>query len=80
MDQRLGASQHLRTGRIFARALDDGEPVPAPDQGTVQLGRIFAWICTVFYLSSRMPQLWKNVRMLRVSPNPTLLFSQQGFP
>ncbi|KAG0356455.1 hypothetical protein BG005_004626 [Podila minutissima] len=74
MDQRLGASQHLRTGRIFARALDDGEPVPAPDQGTVQLGRIFAWICTVFYLSSRMPQLWKNFQRKSVQGLSILMF------
>lgn len=62
MNQRFGASQHSRTGRIFARGLEeDGNPVP-PDQSIVQLGRIFAWVCTVFYLSSRMPQLWKNVK------------------
>jgi len=24
------------------------------------IGRIFAWICTVLYLTSRMPQIWKN--------------------
>lgn len=62
MDRRFGTSQHSRMGRIFARGLEeDGEPVP-PDQSIVQLGRIFAWVCTVFYLSSRMPQLWKNVK------------------
>lgn len=25
------------------------------------LGRIFAWLCTTFYLTSRLPQIWKNV-------------------
>ncbi|KAF9246135.1 CTLH/CRA C-terminal to lish motif domain-containing protein [Melanogaster broomeanus] len=24
------------------------------------IGRIFAWICTVLYLTSRLPQIWKN--------------------
>ncbi|PPQ76214.1 hypothetical protein CVT24_008946 [Panaeolus cyanescens] len=24
------------------------------------LGRIFAWICTTLYLTSRLPQIWKN--------------------
>ncbi|KAG0027556.1 hypothetical protein BGZ81_005482 [Podila clonocystis] len=74
MDQRFGASQHLRAGRIFARGLEEGEPVPAPDQGTVQLGRIFAWICTVFYLSSRMPQLWKNFQRKSVQGLSILMF------
>lgn len=50
-------------GRVFARALDDdGSTSPSEDHSLVQIGRIFAWSCTVFYLSSRMPQLWKNVR------------------
>lgn len=26
------------------------------------LGRIFAWLCTTLYLTSRLPQIWKNVR------------------
>lgn len=25
------------------------------------IGRIMAWICTILYLTSRMPQIWKNV-------------------
>lgn len=56
------------TGRIFTRAdIQQDEALladPTPDPNIVQLGRIFAWVCTVFYLSSRMPQLWKNVRNL----------------
>ncbi|KAJ8502902.1 hypothetical protein ONZ45_g11335 [Pleurotus djamor] len=24
------------------------------------LGRIFAWLCTILYLTSRLPQIWKN--------------------
>ena len=26
------------------------------------VGRIFAWLCTTLYLTSRLPQIWKNVR------------------
>lgn len=35
-----------------------------PDQPSSQqiLGRIFAWLCTTLYLTSRLPQIWKNVR------------------
>ena len=25
------------------------------------IGRIFAWLCTTLYLTSRLPQIWKNV-------------------
>jgi solute carrier family 66 (lysosomal lysine-arginine transporter), member 1 len=25
------------------------------------IGRIFAWVCTTLYLTSRLPQIWKNV-------------------
>ena len=34
-----------------------------PDDNTNQLiiGRIFAWLCTTLYLTSRLPQIWKNV-------------------
>lgn len=26
------------------------------------LGRFFAWLCTTLYITSRLPQIWKNVR------------------
>jgi solute carrier family 66 (lysosomal lysine-arginine transporter), member 1 len=29
------------------------------------IGRIFAWACTTLYLTSRLPQIWKNVSILR---------------
>lgn len=28
------------------------------------IGRISAWICTTLYLTSRLPQIWKNVRFI----------------
>lgn len=37
---------------------DEDEPV---DWERV-LGRASAWVCTTLYLTSRMPQIWKNVR------------------
>lgn len=30
------------------------------------IGRIFAWLCTSLYLTSRLPQIWKNVSLLFV--------------
>jgi hypothetical protein len=35
------------------------------------VGRIFAWLCTTLYLTSRLPQIWKNVR-------PFLKFSMES--
>ena len=28
------------------------------------IGRIFAWLCATLYLTSRLPQIWKNVSLL----------------
>ena len=36
------------------------EPPPPPVNASYQLGRLFAWICTFLYLSSRLPQIYKN--------------------
>ena len=39
-----------------------------PYKGRV-LGRIFAWLCTTLYLTSRLPQIWKNVSISHSSAN-----------
>ncbi|KAJ7581264.1 PQ loop repeat-domain-containing protein [Mycena floridula] len=31
-----------------------------PPSGQRVLGRFFAWLCTTLYLTSRLPQIWKN--------------------
>lgn len=33
------------------------------------LGRFFAWLCTTLYLTSRLPQIWKNVSLRRIVPD-----------
>ena len=38
----------------------DDTPNQSPSNEQV-LGRIFAWLCTTLYLTSRLPQIWKNV-------------------
>jgi len=38
-------------------------PYPAQPSAERVLGRIFAWLCTTLYLTSRLPQIWKNVRV-----------------
>ncbi len=57
---------------------DDHEP--SPEQ---VLGRLFAWLCTTLYITSRLPQIWKNVRYhsfaewcTRIDLSPSLLESQ----
>jgi hypothetical protein len=37
------------------------EPYPGAPSPERVLGRIFAWLCTTLYLTSRLPQIWKNV-------------------
>ncbi|TFK30013.1 hypothetical protein FA15DRAFT_581170 [Coprinopsis marcescibilis] len=43
---------------------EDDEDVPDAHAEKPQfdriLGRIFAWLCTTLYLTSRLPQIWKN--------------------
>jgi hypothetical protein len=41
-------------------------PQPPYEQPSVQriIGRISAWMCTTLYLTSRLPQIWKNVSCL----------------
>ncbi|KJA27109.1 hypothetical protein HYPSUDRAFT_131638 [Hypholoma sublateritium FD-334 SS-4] len=40
-------------------AVDPHEPHEDPTSEQI-LGRIFAWLCTTLYLTSRLPQIWKN--------------------
>ncbi|KAI0362104.1 hypothetical protein OH77DRAFT_1416318 [Trametes cingulata] len=35
------------------------DPIPPPTTEFI-IGRISAWICTTLYLTSRLPQIWKN--------------------
>ncbi len=46
------------------RFADDIPPSGPDEQGPSTdyvIGRISAWICTTLYLTSRLPQIWKNV-------------------
>lgn len=43
---------------------EDDFPPPMTWQHVI--GRISAWACTTLYLTSRLPQIWKNVRDFRV--------------
>ncbi|KAJ3930408.1 MAG: PQ loop repeat-domain-containing protein [Lentinula lateritia] len=36
------------------------EPKIIEDSNERIIGRIFAWVCTTLYLTSRLPQIWKN--------------------
>lgn len=38
------------------------DPIPTNPSNERALGRFFAWLCTTLYLTSRLPQIWKNVR------------------
>ncbi|THU88401.1 hypothetical protein K435DRAFT_821379 [Dendrothele bispora CBS 962.96] len=38
----------------------DSSVLAAPESSERVLGRFFAWLCTTLYLTSRLPQIWKN--------------------
>jgi len=43
---------------------EEAPPGPVPSDGVSKeriIGRISAWMCTTLYLTSRLPQIWKNV-------------------
>ncbi|CAA7271627.1 unnamed protein product [Cyclocybe aegerita] len=47
---------------VHARGEDVPNHEPHPDDPSPEqvLGRLFAWLCTTLYLTSRLPQIWKN--------------------
>jgi hypothetical protein len=47
------------------KAHDHGHEDPGPEAPSFKrlFGRTSAWACTTLYLTSRLPQIWKNVRL-----------------
>lgn len=62
----LPLNGQLREGNgeeLSFRDLQFSGDVPPSDPSTEYIiGRISAWVCTTLYLTSRLPQIWKNVR------------------
>ena len=60
---------HPALSKLSVNELDTFDPVyprndtrnESPSNEQI-IGRIFAWLCTTLYLTSRLPQIWKNVR------------------
>ncbi|KAJ7709794.1 PQ loop repeat-domain-containing protein [Mycena rosella] len=50
------------------------DPIPSDPSSERFLGRIFAWLCTILYLTSRLPQIWKNFVRKSVEGLSMLLF------
>ena len=49
-----------------SRRSDDDDQDDSEGPGTDYIvGRISAWICTTLYLTSRLPQIWKNVSLTK---------------
>ncbi|KAK1228384.1 hypothetical protein PQX77_008521 [Marasmius sp. AFHP31] len=58
--------------------------VESPENGTLEsssetsnervIGRLFAWLCTTLYLTSRLPQIWKNFSRKSVEGLSVYLF------
>lgn len=53
-------SSNLEQYIVLEGPITDPAPLPSPPTEQI-LGRIFAWLCTTLYLTSRLPQIWKNV-------------------
>ena len=52
------------TSPLSTYVLLDDRPPPAPTPSVQRvIGRISAWTCTTLYLTSRLPQIWMNVRL-----------------
>ena len=45
---------------------DNGKLPPPRENPSIEriVGRMAAWTCTILYLTSRLPQIWKNVSMM----------------
>lgn len=52
----------------------DGSAHHAAASSAIVLGQVFAWICALFYLTSRMPQIYKNYCRQSTWGTATLLF------
>ncbi|KAJ7285725.1 PQ loop repeat-domain-containing protein [Mycena rebaudengoi] len=50
------------------------DPIPADRSSERVIGRIFAWLCTTLYLTSRLPQIWKNYVRKSVEGLSMILF------
>lgn len=60
LTRRLPAVETSALVTIFGQDIEDPSSVHL-------LGRIFAWLCTTLYLTSRLPQIWKNVSFILLS-------------
>ncbi|RDB21056.1 Lysosomal amino acid transporter 1 [Hypsizygus marmoreus] len=47
-------------GRIASQSLPSFDSLVGDPFNERVIGRIFAWLCTTLYLTSRLPQIWKN--------------------
>ncbi|KIK92407.1 hypothetical protein PAXRUDRAFT_147397 [Paxillus rubicundulus Ve08.2h10] len=55
------SSVDVRMSPLPGNAVFDEQGQPNEKQSYERvLGRIFAWLCTTLYLTSRLPQIWKN--------------------
>ncbi|CAD6587450.1 MAG: hypothetical protein CYPHOPRED_003917 [Cyphobasidiales sp. Tagirdzhanova-0007] len=71
----LSSPSPMLAALSFGRRDDFPEDHVHPDLEYEKLaGRVSAWICAVFYLTSRMPQIWKNFRRRSVEGLSSLLF------
>jgi len=60
-DPLISIASLMKSSRRRGRERRPHEPPPlTPEQKRRLIGRISAWACTTLYLTSRLPQIWKN--------------------
>jgi hypothetical protein len=64
------------------KAHDHGHEDPEPEAPSFKrlFGRTSAWACTTLYLTSRLPQIWKNVSLSSLFSIPLFLSSLSSLP
>lgn len=62
LDVRAEEMQFEVSPSVESTSKHHSDPPEEPEFEQV-IGRIFAWLCTTLYLTSRLPQIWKNVRI-----------------
>ncbi|KAG6814484.1 hypothetical protein H0H92_000009 [Tricholoma furcatifolium] len=67
------------TGTVISPRAYEGQVQPLYEAFATEpfdertIGRIFAWLCTTLYLTSRLPQIWKNFVRKSVEVKTTVL-------
>ncbi|PWN24495.1 hypothetical protein BDZ90DRAFT_214563, partial [Jaminaea rosea] len=75
--QHSNSSAHRHLAHTLSTLLSGTSPAPPPDApapSLLLLGRLLSWLCTLLYLTSRLPQIYENHTRRSVAGLSILLF------